>query len=330
MAHWYDEEGGPHHSAGIKEARANNYFASVTTVMHTKNKPFLNEWLQKEVLKLALKQNRYDADLIELIVGLSSIVNGAEVGSKLKTELIKSKLLTSYGNVLKNCNNQSTSDPDFIDSIINYQKTEGGKAAILGTAIHKSIELSLERGSKDNIFKHRFFPIRKKTEKIDYDIERGGKGESSPWYTVLTMVYNHLETGYILASAFSELTVLIKDLKLAGTVDLIIQNKLGEWVMIDFKSQNPKPYFTKYIEWIMQLAAYKKAVDLILTNSLKAKTPVVLKSLAISSDSENPKIKEYEYNKQEEIDNGYTMIRNCAENYYIEKKHHPKITKELV
>jgi hypothetical protein len=53
-SHFYDKAGQPMFDAGLREAKAENYLPSITTILKIINKPALNTWQQEQILTAAL------------------------------------------------------------------------------------------------------------------------------------------------------------------------------------------------------------------------------------------------------------------------------------
>jgi hypothetical protein len=56
--HWYDQSGKPHHGAHLKEARANGYLPSVTTVLQCWPRGALDNWKQEQIILSCLTTPR--------------------------------------------------------------------------------------------------------------------------------------------------------------------------------------------------------------------------------------------------------------------------------
>ena len=81
-SHWYDKDGAPQYTVvgkngqnratTLRDARVKNLVPSVTTIIGSANKPFLQYWLQEQVLLAALtlpkKPNESDSDYCKRII----------------------------------------------------------------------------------------------------------------------------------------------------------------------------------------------------------------------------------------------------------------------
>lgn len=316
MSHWYTTRGEKAYGAGIKEVRERGLLASVTTVMQTKAEPQLEKWKQGEVLKAALSgdQGGLAEPYQSLVSGLEAIFSDETHGESLRAAMIQHGALASYMGLLKKSREERMSDEDYAAYIMEMSQQEGSTAAQKGTAVHDAIEKYFETGIT-------YFPVEVEGEWTITTIM-----EDSPYREVMLEVYAYLEQNYDLSTAKCEMTVIIPTMSLAGRIDLLIQHKNGEWVLLDFKTQNVKSgkYFRKYLKWIMQLAGYRESIlNWMRIAGVMEKPKVKLVNLAISSNVERPIIKEYVYEDENKIYEGKVMLANCAENFYLEKNHTP-------
>lgn len=318
--HWYTASGETAHGSGIKVARAEGLLASVTTVMGTMAKPFIERWKREQVLLAALSAKRtgLSSDIQKLIEGLEAIISGGGVGLEFKKKLISNGVLSSYMNFVSKSKEIRESDEDFSKRILDKAEEEGSAAALIGTAVHDCFEKYMDTGIAH--YPHKVII----DEKITWEVTR--KVDGSPYKIVMNEVYSMLESRFDLSTAKSEMVVIIPSMKLGGKIDLLAQDKQGEWWLIDFKTQGVKTgkSFNKYIDWIMQLSGYQEAIKHWMIKEGISKRPKInLASIAISSNEDYPKVKFYHYEDEDDIYNAYTMLSNCAVNFYLEKKHNP-------
>jgi hypothetical protein len=61
-AHWYGENGEPRHNATLREARKENLYPSVTSILAIKEKPQLTNWKIAQMVAQSLTMTRYDGE----------------------------------------------------------------------------------------------------------------------------------------------------------------------------------------------------------------------------------------------------------------------------
>lgn len=66
MGHWYTKDGEPKHDSTLREARAENLFPSVTTILEELSKPQLEKWKIMQGIKVACE---YCSDTIGAVYG---------------------------------------------------------------------------------------------------------------------------------------------------------------------------------------------------------------------------------------------------------------------